>query len=248
MSGLILLAGIAAACSVADLDAEAHRALAAYEALDLDTFVLAASNTERLARCLEEPATPDAAWDLHVVTGLDAWVARNPDVARAAFRGARATRATADLSPRLAPEGSHARVLWIAAGVDGPGATSRTPPGHWIIDGNPDATALPVERAALVQNLTPDGRVVRTWYFPDGVDRAALRSPRRRPLLFAGGAIALGGGVAVATAGLLREVYVSAPLDEPRRGLVVANAVTGVLGYAALGVGATMVSVEALRW
>ncbi|MFN7145579.1 MAG: hypothetical protein ACK4YP_17520 [Myxococcota bacterium] len=257
MPGLILLVAAAwasgavwASCTadIAALDAETGRALAAYADLDLDTFAIAESSARRLAPCLTEPATPSAAWELHVVHGLAAWVDRDADRTRAAFRGARATSPAGDLSPLLAPDGSHARVLWVAAGMDGEGPVVAAPPGRWGLDGADHATSFPAERAALVQRFTRDGRVVRTWYFPEGVDLGELRSPRRRPRLFAGGALTVGGGAAIATAGLLRVLYLSAPETEALEGVAIANPIVGALGFVALGTGVTLVTIEALRW
>lgn len=251
---ILLLASLAAAAcpaTVADLDAHAEAALAAYAELDLERFERAEAALLELAACLDEPVTPGAAWDLHVVHGLGAWIDRDGDAARAAFRGARATLPSGDLSPLLAPDGSHARALWVAAGVEGGGAAAQPPRGRWAVDGALDVAEVPTERAVVVQRLTQDGRVRRSWYFPGGADLAALRKEARltsRPRLVAAGGLALGGSAALATAAGLHALYLSAPDTFLLEDVVTANAVLGAAGFVALGAAATVLTVEVVQW
>lgn len=160
---------------------------------------------EAAVPCLTEVLTPEAAARIHRAQGLDAFLHRDLDRARAAFAAARTANPAYTFPVAMVPEANPVRKLYEGA-ADAPatgGATVRVPPparGAVWIDGVATRTR-PLDRAALFQLDTP---LRSEWLAPADPTPAyrARGQGFRLPLLLAGGvtAAASAGSYAVADA------------------------------------------------
>lgn len=168
---LILVAAIPsalAACpaSAAQLRADLDLAYSAYASFDMEAFMARAAVVPEETLCLSEVADAHLAAQLHLVIGLQAWVAKDAQAMLAAFRGLRAARPDFVLSPDVAPEGSRVRSVFDAAGEPYTAEPRAAAPGAeaWlVVDGREAQRGVPTGRTALVQARSDTG-AARTWY------------------------------------------------------------------------------------
>lgn len=250
-----------------DLLAAVEHAESAYASLDVDGFVAAVEQAERVFPCLIEPITRDVAAGAHRMVGLRAFIAGDRDRARLAFAAARALEPGWRFPESLFPPGHPVRTLYEDLPL-----TEATwiplPPSSAIVrvDGR-TTDARPASWPALVQVFGPDGSVLASAYlWPEdplpALPTAGLpvvqvptlaHEPARRRVpwgwMTAAALSAGGAGALYWSAWETKQAYETVPyagrdtLQQRANGLVLAS---GGLGVVALG-SATM-AVVSVRW
>jgi hypothetical protein len=165
------------------LRADVAVAVKAYDDWDWAAFDQGVHQVREDLSCLTEVLPGPAAQSAHQLFALAGGRKQDVEQATAAFRGIIALDSSYTPDPALAPEGSLLRKAWATAGELGPGAGKTLPEGAWFVDGQPGATELPVERAAVVQ-LLESNRGFLSWYLDGRVVPTDLaeRLPAPEPI------------------------------------------------------------------
>jgi hypothetical protein len=211
---LLLVATTVRSFAACPEDVSAPRFLAQLElaeerflAMDGAVFSVAMDEASFMVPCLAELVTPQLASQYHRLQGLNLFMSRNEERARAAFAAARAADPQADLPLELVPEGHAIRELWATADPAGPAARVPLPVSGWLGFDGLAAERRPQTRPTLLQVMTGEGAVQASVWLEPGdplpayeaiplpVARAEGLSLPRAPLLAGGGAAALLGGV-----------------------------------------------------
>ena len=275
MLGTLGTARAACPADAAQVRADVDAAYQAYLSFDIRGFTEGEAVVQADLGCVTEPLSPSTAARIHLNEALAAVL--NSDSARmvSALRGLRAAEPNFVLSTEIAPSGSDLRTLFDAAAAFGAGpATPVTHNGVMVtVDGHPESTGIPNERAALVQVRFPHTGL-QTWYVDAGgppadllgaitaaqpddtvvsVQRRAPSAESRRhtsrSLLITGLATGLASGASLIAAASEKERFFSAS-PEDAQAVYNANQALGFTGYglgaAAVGLGLTAVIVG--RW
>ena len=162
---LLLPAAHADCASAQDLQVLLTQAREAYISLDLPQFQADLASVRSTIQCLADPLPAGTVPLLHEVQALGAWVERSEPQMQAAFRGVLASNPDYQPDPVVAPDGGGVLAGFEAAWQAGPGSLREIPAGLLLVDGDPQTTALPLERAAYVQRPQADDRPdPAAWY------------------------------------------------------------------------------------
>ncbi len=208
---LTLLQTAQAACpaSAAGLEAAVREAERAWQAQDGPGLEARVASLHESIGCLEEPLDVTQASALHQLLALYFAHHGDEDAARDALLGVSSLDSSYAPDPALIDAAPTLGAAFEAARTQGLGDSIALPEGRWVVDGRPDSTRLPTERATLVQRIDPPPQAA--WYVfsgqippalrppsePDPVVVAGRPGPRSRPLLMGGLA-----SLAVAAGGL----------------------------------------------
>ena len=263
---LTLVQAATAGCpaDAAALQADVEAAIAAHDAQDWPTFESHIATVHEDIGCLTDLAETTQVTELHRMAALYFAHHGDEDNARDAMRGA------LSLDGSFAPTAERAAAQPLLTSAHkvalkkGSGATQDLPKkGSWVVDGRPDATQLPTERATLVQRHARQADVASWYVFGGQIPVELLPESERpqadsssggissRPLLYGGIA-----GLALAAGGLAwAELSWASASDQTLsedEALAKYNAAHGVsVGSAALGVvggGLVVGAVVVGRW
>ena len=269
LAALLAVSPASAACpaDATALKADVAVAVKAYDDWDWAAFDQGVQQVREDLSCLTEVLPGPAAKSAHQLFALAGGRKQDVEQATAAFRGIVALEPGYTPDTALAPEGSLLRKAWESAVTLGPGAGKPLPSGAWFVDGQPGATELPVERAAVVQVLETssgflswylDGRVVPTDLAdrlpaPEPVASAAELVPpsaRSRTMLTSGiAAIAVGAAGLFVGEGLENQIAGAPTQEDADR--YYSRGLTATFGGVAVGLAGSALVVGALvqgRW
>jgi hypothetical protein len=179
-------------------------------AMDGAVFSVAMDEASFMVPCLTELVTPALASQYHRLQGLNLFMSRNEERAKAAFAAARAANPQAELPLELVPEGHAIRELWATADPSGPSVRIGAPvTGYLSFDGE-TGDRRPQTRPTLLQVVSGEHTPTASVWLEPGDPLPAYESiplPVARdqqdqrfslprvPLLAGSGAAALLGGV-----------------------------------------------------
>lgn len=248
---LLLSVAPRAACPLGQeqLSARLEEAYRAYTAFELEPFALEVAGIRGDLSCLDAPIAPPVAQRLHLVVGLAAWLDQDPRSMAAAVRAVYALEPGYEPGAEIAPQGSRIRAVFDTAREGEPGLLLAVEAPPLWVDGGLGVSALPQERAALVQ-WHDRGGTLHSHYL-DGlgvpaslVEQLGLDAPRPAPerhrsrtLALVGGAALLGSAGSLWGAHGLEQRYWASYDPIEARGLYRANRALALGGYglAALG-------------
>lgn len=248
-----LLVGTAAASDCDTSWAELEPQLDGVEAawgISEDAFQAGMTRVEAGVPCLTEVLTPARAARIHRAEGLQAFLERDLDRARAAFAAARAADPAYAFPVAMVPAANPVRTLYDSAATTG--ATVPLPPpakGKVALDGVV-TRARPTDRATLFQ-LGADAPTHTAWLAPKDPTPAYRQRGQgfRLPLLVAGGLAAAGSAALYAVAdGLTHDVPTGEWTGEDDVTALRGRNHGLLLGSAGLGVAAVGSVTTALVW
>lgn len=252
--------------------ADLARVLAEGEAgvadLDEHAVVGAVTHLGAVLPCLVDPLEPVDIAGVHRLEGYGAFVAGDKSAARRAFGAARAADPTWGLTDRLAPPGTELRDLFNASSLDVATEAVSLPPGTALYVDGVRTAERPIDRPAVLQLRTLDGRVLDTVWRTDAdpmpdwsrFATAVVLPPPPRPKPTADHRALpwwVGSGVAVLAAGGVygwavvdhdRYVDPATGLDEAGLAALRARANTKVMASAGIGAAGVALGVVALVW
>lgn len=136
LSALVLLVPSAAlaACpsgpgSISDVAMSAEKS---FGALDADGFKASIAELEEELTCAESALPPGIVAQVHKTFGLAAFLNRDLEGAKAAFRAAASIDENLALDPGYAPEGGPLHLAWQEAQQTGPGVRTPLPVEQWV--------------------------------------------------------------------------------------------------------------------
>lgn len=245
----------------------------AFRARDRQGVLDAEQRLRESVSCAGEPLTPTDSAAVHRAVGLGRGLVGDRDGALRSFRAALTLEPGVALDPQLVPEGHPILELYRAAGLLPPGPTTPAfvpdSAQELRVDGS-EASAIPTERASVVQRLGSNGMPAWSGYHADGglpegsgllptppaAPPGTTPEPRRpRVALVAGaGAALLGSGALYALSALSMDEFQHGELGEdPVARLNMLRRVNNAefygavtLGTVAVGLGVT--SFLEIRW
>jgi len=199
------LPGLAACPATPEIvSAELEQATAAFIAMDAATFAEARETARASLACLDRRAPPALAGAYHRMEALDAYLIRNFDGTRAAFRAALSADPDYALPPDLAPEGNRLGDLYAEARIlSDPEAVVEVPKGFTLVVDGREQAARPESRPAIYQGFATEPVPLWTdWLKPDAALPDWEVPAAQRPERSGGGLLWSAAGVAVVSGGL----------------------------------------------
>jgi len=200
------LPGLAACPATPEsLSAELELATEAFIGMDAAAFAEARESARASLACMDRRAPPALAGAYHRMEALDAYLTRNFDGTRAAFRAALTSAPDYALPPELAPEGNRLSTLYEEARtLSDPEVAVAIPEGFTLVVDGSEKSERPESRPAIYQGFTTETTPLWTdWLKPEAPLPDWGPPPTvERPERSGGGLLWSAAGVAVVSGGL----------------------------------------------
>ncbi len=170
--------------STADIQSILERAEATYTALDVPAFQESTDELSAGLACLQEPVPRYLAASVHRMTGLRAFIDREPERSTRAFAAARSIEPAYTFPEAMIPAGNPMLSTYTAIPIE-TGSYEELPApaeGHYLLDGRA-GTQRPAAWPVIFQRVGGDGQVQHTTYVWNGDPVPGMVVPDPTPVV-----------------------------------------------------------------